>query len=217
MANKNKNKKAKPAARKSAPKKSAARKSASKKPIAKKAVAKKPVAQKAVAKKKTVVKKGAAKTVTKKIKQPPKVAAKKALKVAPKKATAKPAVVKAQAKATQKVNVAPLQAKVIDYSKAITPLLDRLVVRVLHGERVTAGGLIIPDTVSMMATGYLKAEVVAVGHGGKSKKGNLKPLDVQVGDHVLFSEHAGTKVEFNAEELQIIHESDVMGILQSPI
>ena len=161
-----------------------------------KAAAKKPVAKKVAPKKKTLVKKVAAKTIAKKTKKPTsKVAAKKIL----------------------KVNVAPLQAKIIDYSKAITPLLDRLVVRVLQGERVTAGGLIIPDTVSMMATGYLKAEVVAVGHGAKNKKGNLKPLDVQVGDHVLFSEHAGTKVEFNAEELQIIHESDVMGILQNSI
>ena len=168
----------------------------SKKSKSPKTASKKPVAKKVAPKKKTVVKKVAAKTVAKKtIKPTPKVVAKK----------------------VRKVNVAPLQAKVIDYSKAITPLLDRLVVRVLQGERVTAGGLIIPDTVSMMATGYLKAEVVAVGHGAKNKKGNLKPLDVQVGDHVLFSEHAGTKVEFNAEELQIIHETDVMGILQNSI
>lgn len=185
----NKKLKKKSVAQKFAPKKAAAKKTAPKKTVAKKTVAKK-VAKKSVAKKSV------------------------AKKAAPKK---KAVVKKAPAKTTQKVQIAPLQAKVVDYSKAITPLLDRLVVRVLQGERVTAGGLIIPDTVSMMATGYLKAEVVAVGHGAKSKKGNLKPLDVQVGDHVLFSEHAGTKVEFNAEELQIIHETDVMGILQNSI
>ena len=190
----NKKKKTKTAAKTKA--KVISKKSKPQKTASKKAVAKKPVAKRVAPKKKTVVKKVAAKTVAKKTKKAaPKVAAKKVV----------------------KVNIAPLQAKIIDYSKAITPLLDRLVVRVLQGERVTAGGLIIPDTVSMMATGYLKAEVVAVGHGAKNKKGNLKPLDVQVGDHVLFSEHAGTKVEFNAEELQIIHETDVMGILQNSI
>lgn len=185
----NKKKKAKLPVKKSAPKKKVAKKTAPKKAVAKKKVPKKSAAKKAAPKKKNVVKK---------------TPAKKAVKAAPK-------------KTTQTVNIAPLQAQVIDYSKAITPLLDRLVVRVLQGERVTAGGLIIPDTVSMMATGYLKAEVVAVGHGAKNKKGNLKPLDVQVGDHVLFAQHAGTKIEFNAEELQIIHESDVMGILQNSI
>ena len=190
----NKKKKTKTAAKTKA--KVISKKSKPQKTASKKAVAKKPVAKKVAPKKKTVVKKVAAKTVAKKTKKAaPKVAAKKVV----------------------KVNIAPLQAKIIDYSKAITPLLDRLVVRVLQGERVTAGGLIIPDTVFMMATGYLKAEVVAVGHRAKNKKGNLKPLDVQVGDHVLFSEHAGTKVEFNAEELQIIHETDVMGILQNSI
>ena len=56
---------------------------------------------------------------------------------------------------------------------------------------------------------------MAVGVGGKSKKGLLRPLDVKIGDSILFAEHAGTKVSFNSEELQIIHESDVMGIVQN--
>jgi chaperonin GroES len=102
----------------------------------------------------------------------------------------------------------------VDYSKAITPLMDRLVVRVINSERLTAGGLlIIPDT-ALMATGYLKAEVLAVGTGIKSKRGYMKPLDVKIGDKVLFAEYAGTKVQFNSEDLHIIHESDVMGILE---
>lgn len=103
----------------------------------------------------------------------------------------------------------------VDYSKAITPLGDRLVVRVVNSERMTPGGLIIPDSASSVAAGYLKASVLAVGSGGKTKKGNLQPLDVKVGDTVLFSEYSGTKVTFNSEELQIIHESDVMGIVQN--
>lgn len=210
----NKKKKTQPSAKKSAPaKKSAAQKKPAKKAGAKKATAKKTKAPKSAVKKagaqKAAVKKATAKKVTsKKISSPKKTVTKKA---APQKAASKPVQAQATLKAT------PVKAKVVDYSKAITPLLDRLVVRVLQGERVTAGGLIIPDTVSMMATGYLKAEVVAVGHGSKNKKGHIKPLDVQIGDHVLFAQHAGTKIEFNAEELQIIHESDVMGILQNSI
>ena len=92
---------------------------------------------------------------------------------------------------------------------------DRLVVKVVQAEKMTPGGLFIPDSVSSFATGYLKAKVLAIGHGGTSKKGHLQPLDVKVGDTVLFAEHSGTKVTFNSEELQIIHESDVMGVVQN--
>ncbi len=160
----------------------------------------------ATKKKKKVLKKTPKKTVKKKpaVKKP-----KQKAKAVKKKTVKKPAPKKPAPK-----RAPPAKAKVnVDYSKAITPLADRLVVRVVNGERVTAGGLIIPDT-ALLATGYLKAEVLAVGAGGKNKKGYLKPLDVKVGDTVLFAEYAGTKVEFNSEELQIIHESDVMGIVQ---
>lgn len=130
------------------------------------------------------------------------------------KSKAKPAS-KAQVKAKSKAAIAaPKKAlKLTDYSKAITPLADRLVIRVVQTEKVTPGGIIIPDTVSTIA-GHLEGEVLAVGHGSKNKKGSIKPLDVQVGDFVLFSEHSGTQVVFNSEELQIIKESDVMGIVQ---
>lgn len=128
-----------------------------------------------------------------------------------------------KAKTTKKAN--PLKAKVItstpvkkpikltDYSKAVTPLADRLVIRVTEQPKMTAGGLHIPDSVSMLA-GHVEGEVLAVGHGAKNKKGLLRPLDVKIGDFVLFSEYAGTKIEFNSEELQIIKESDVMGIVE---
>ena len=156
---------------------------------------------------KKVVKKAAKKAVKKKV-------AKKATKKKPVKKIikkTKPAP-KAKVKLAAKLQPAPQ----VDYGKAVTPLGDRLVVRVVvNTERVTAGGLIIPDTVGSVAVGYLKAEVLAVGHGGKNKKGYLKPLDVKVGDTVLFAEYAGTKINFNSEELQIIHESDVMGIIQN--
>lgn len=106
-----------------------------------------------------------------------------------------------------------MPVKSIDYSKAITPLGDRLVVRIVENERVTAGGLIIPDTVSQVS-GFLKAKVLAVGRGTQNKKGLLKAMDVQKGDTVLFSQYAGTKVSFNSEDLQIIQETDVMGVVQ---
>ncbi len=166
---------------------------------------------------KKTVKKSAQKPVKKSAKKtaPKKMAPKKALKKSAKKTSVKKAVAKKTiTKATAKAVVKPIPKVNVDYSKAITPLGDRLVVKVVNSERVTAGGLIIPDSASM-ASGYLKAEVLAVGSGGKSKKGLLRPLDVKVGDSVLFSEHSGTKVNFNAEELQIIHESDVMGIIQN--
>lgn len=184
------------AKKKSAVKKSTSKKlppKAAKKPVPKKKVlAKKakPAVKKAIAKKSAAVKKTT----------PAKKPAQK--KAPPKKITA-PAV------------AAPVKKKLknIDYSKAITPLADRLVIRVVQAEKITAGGIIIPDSVTTVA-GHLEGEVLAVGHGSKNKKGNIRPLDVKIGDVVLFSEFSGTKVEFESEELQIIKESDVMGIVQ---
>lgn len=209
------------AAKKKAPKKVAKKAKAVKakaKPV-KKAV-------KAKVKKAPAKKVAAKKTVAKKIAKPAKkniagkakvIAAKtKAVKTKASNIKATPAAkVKtvAQKSAVQKAAVVTQSKVQIDYSKAVTPLLDRVVVKVLSGERVTAGGLIIPETASM-ATGYLKAKVLAIGSGLKTKKGSLKPLDVQVGDTVLFASYAGTKVVFNSEELEIIHESDVMGVVQ---
>ncbi len=103
--------------------------------------------------------------------------------------------------------------KMKDYANAFTPLADRLVVRVVENEKITAGGIIIPDSASMVQ-GHLKGEVLAAGHGAKNKKGLVRPLDVQLGDFVLFAEYSGVKIEFNSEELQIVKESDIMGIVQ---
>lgn len=166
---------------------------------------------------KKVVKKAVKKTAKKAVKKPTKKTAKKVVKKAVKKVAKKltnKLAAKAQTKKPAIPAVKPAPKVNIDYSKAITPLGDRLVVKPTSSERVTAGGLIIPDSATT-ASGYLKAKVLAVGQGGKNKKGHVKPLDVQVGDTVLFSEYAGTKVTFNSEELQIIHESDVMGIVEN--
>lgn len=170
--------------------------------------------------KKTVTKKISKKTVKKVVKKAAKKTAKKAAKKTAKKAVKKAVKTKTVKKVVKKTLPTPVKALVkptpsVDYGKAVTPLGDRLVVRVVKSERVTPGGLIIPDSVGSVAVGYLKAEVLAVGHGGKNKKGYIKPLDVKVGDTVLFAEYAGTKINFNSEELQIIHESDVMGIIQN--
>ena len=176
-----------------------AKKPAAKKPVMKKAAAKKTTAKKAKpASKKAVAKKAVKAKPVKKSAAPKKNSVKKAS-----------VVTAASVKATK----SSTPAKKVDYSKAITPLGDRLVVRVVNNERITAGGLIIPDTVSD-AVGFLKATVLAVGRGTQNKKGFIKTMDVQVGDSVLFSQYAGTKVQFNSEDLQIIHETDVMGIVQ---
>jgi len=99
-----------------------------------------------------------------------------------------------------------------DYSKVITPLGDRLVVRPIAAERVTAGGLILPDSATS-TVGYIKGEVLAAGQGELNKKGHIKHLDVKVGQKILFSEYASTQVKFNDETLHIVHEKDVLGIV----
>lgn len=106
----------------------------------------------------------------------------------------------------------PVTKSKVNYANAISPLGERLVVRLVQREQVTAGGIIIPNTVETKI-GYLKGDVLAVGPGSKTKKGQSRPLDVQVGDTVLFQGYASIKVEFNAEELHIVNESDVLGIV----
>ncbi len=181
----------------------------------KKKVQKKLTTKKKVTKKvsKTAVKKVTKKTVKKAVKKVVKKAAKKAVKKLTNKVKTK-AIIKPVAKKP----VSTLKPKVnIDYSLVVTPLGDRIVTRPekAGGEKVTAGGLIIPDTVNTVA-GYIKAEVLAVGTGVQNKKtGSKKPLDVQVGDFILFSDYAGTKIQFNSEDILIVHESDVMGIVQN--
>lgn len=187
-----------------ATKKKKAVKKAVKKVVKKSKPVKKPTSKKGPAKK-TLAKK----SVKKAVKKPAQKVVKKA---APKSKTSS----KAKAAVQPKVKVPKLSPIVkVDYSKAITPLEDRLVVRLINAERMTPGGLIIPDTASSIAVGYLKATVLAAGHGTLNKKGHVRPLDVKVGDTILFWEDAGTKVKFNSEDLLIIHEYDVMGIVEN--
>ncbi len=90
------------------------------------------------------------------------------------------------------------------------PLHDRVVVRRLESEERTTGGIIIPDTVKEKPQ---QGEVVAVGPGARNDKGELVALDVKAGDKVLFGKWSGTEVKIDGQDLLIMKESDVMGII----
>jgi chaperonin GroES len=90
------------------------------------------------------------------------------------------------------------------------PLHDRVVVRRLNAEEKTAGGIIIPDTVQEKP---MEGEIVAAGPGARNEAGQLVPLDVKAGDRILFGKWSGTEVKIDGQELLIMKESDIMGIL----
>ena len=92
------------------------------------------------------------------------------------------------------------------------PLHDRVVVRRVNADEKTAGGIIIPDTAKEKPS---QGEVVAVGPGARDEKGQLVALDVQAGDSVLFGKWSGTEVTIDGEELLIMKESDIMGVLEN--
>jgi chaperonin GroES len=91
------------------------------------------------------------------------------------------------------------------------PLHDRVVVRRLKQDEKTAGGIIIPDTAQEKP---MEGEVIAAGAGARNENGQLVPLDVKVGDRVLFGKWSGTEVKLDGEELMIMKESDIMGIIE---
>src|SRR5258705_11287691 len=88
------------------------------------------------------------------------------------------------------------------------PLHDRMVVQRIDAEDKTAGGIIIPDTAKEKPT---EGEVIAVGPGGRDENGKLIPIDLKVGDRVLFGKWSGTEVKIDGAELLIMKESDIMG------
>jgi chaperonin GroES len=90
------------------------------------------------------------------------------------------------------------------------PLHDRIVVKRIEAEDKTAGGIIIPDTAKEKPS---QGQVIAVGPGGRDEAGKLIPIDVQVGDRVLFGKWSGTEVTIDGQELLIMKESDIMGVL----
>ena len=92
------------------------------------------------------------------------------------------------------------------------PLHDRVLIKALDREEKTAGGIIIPDTAKEKPQ---EGEVVAVGPGAKNEEGKVAPMDVKIGDIVLFGKWSGTEVKIDGKEYSIMKESDIMGISKS--
>lgn len=157
---------------------------------------------KKVVKKKSIVKK--IKTATKKAKP----VVKKVKPVAKKKSTT---VTKSKS-TVQAVSKPTKIIKSVDLKNFVTPLDDRLIVQVENAERMTAGGLYIPDTVSDSRS-YFKGTILAVGRGHRDVKGRLKPMDVKVGDQILFDSISGAKLTYQSVDLKILRETDVMGVV----
>ena len=92
----------------------------------------------------------------------------------------------------------------------LRPLHDRLLIRPLDAEEKTAGGIIIPDTAKEKP---MQGEIVATGPGKRNDNGDISPLDVKAGDVVIFGKWSGTEVTIDGQELLIMNESDIMGVL----
>jgi len=94
----------------------------------------------------------------------------------------------------------------------IRPLHDRVVIRRMEEERTTAGGIVIPDSATEKP---IQGEVVAVGNGKILDSGEVRALDVKVGDRVLFGKYSGTEVKIDGEQLLVMREEDIMGVVES--
>jgi chaperonin GroES len=95
-------------------------------------------------------------------------------------------------------------------SKRFRPLHDRVVVKRVEADQKSAGGIIIPDTAKEKPS---EGEIVAVGPGGRDEAGKLIPIDLKPGDKVLFGKWSGTEVKIDGEDLLIMKESDIMGVI----
>src|ERR1700704_5902851 len=94
------------------------------------------------------------------------------------------------------------------------PLHDRVVVKRIEAEAKSAGGIIIPDTVKEKPS---QGEILAIGPGGRDEAGKLIPIDLAVGDRVLFGKWSGTEVKIDGEDLLIMKESDIMGVIEEGV
>jgi chaperonin GroES len=94
------------------------------------------------------------------------------------------------------------------------PLHDRVLVRRIEADEKTSGGIIIPDTAKEKP---IQGEIVAAGPGARQDNGSLQPLDVKVGDRVLFGKWSGTEVKIDGEDLLIMKESDLLGVLEGVV
>ncbi|MDX0565901.1 co-chaperone GroES [Sinorhizobium medicae] len=95
---------------------------------------------------------------------------------------------------------------------AFRPLHDRILVRRVESEEKTKGGIVIPDTAKEKPQ---EGEVIAVGPGARNEQGQVQPLDVKAGDRILFGKWSGTEIKIHGEDLLIMKESDVMGIIEA--
>jgi chaperonin GroES len=93
----------------------------------------------------------------------------------------------------------------------LRPLQDRVLIRLVEPEAKTSGGIIVPDTAQEKPT---EGEVVAVGSGARDEGGKLHPLDVKTGDRVLFGKWSGTEIKLDGEDLMIMKEADLMGVVE---
>ncbi len=93
----------------------------------------------------------------------------------------------------------------------IRPLHDRVVVRRMEEERTSSGGIVIPDSATEKP---IQGEVIAVGNGKLLDNGDVRPLDVKVGDRVLFGKYSGTEVKVSGEEVVVMREDDIMGVIE---
>ena len=93
----------------------------------------------------------------------------------------------------------------------IKPLYDRVVIKRMEEEKMSAGGIVIPDSATEKP---IKGEVLAVGKGKILENGTVRPLDVKVGDHVLFGKYSGTEVKVDGEDLLVMREDDVMAVIE---
>jgi len=94
----------------------------------------------------------------------------------------------------------------------VRPLHDRVIVRRLDEEEKSAGGIIIPDSAKEKP---IQGEVLAVGNGKILENGEVRPLDVKVGDRVIFSKYAGTEIKLDSEEVLMMREDDILGVIES--
>jgi len=94
----------------------------------------------------------------------------------------------------------------------IRPLQDRVIIKRMEEEKMSSGGIVIPDSATEKP---IKGEVVAVGNGLVLDNGEIRPLDLKVGDKVLFGKYSGTEVKLDGEELLVMKEDDVMAVLES--
>ncbi|MBK1640294.1 co-chaperone GroES [Chromatium okenii] len=94
----------------------------------------------------------------------------------------------------------------------IRPLHDRVVVRRMEEERTTAGGIVIPDSATEKP---IQGEVIAAGNGKILENGTVRPLDVKVGDRVLFGKYSGTEVKIDGKDFLVMREDDIMGVVEA--